>query len=82
VAYVGAKTLRAEEKVARGGWAEDARRPARDGRFLMLGKVRSFERFVLPKIRDCQAERVNGDEFVRHVGLKQENKIGGVEVAF
>jgi hypothetical protein len=35
VGYVGANALSAEAKVARGGWAEDARRPARDRVFCL-----------------------------------------------
>jgi len=38
VAYLGTRALRAEEKVARGGWAEDARRPARDQVFFFANE--------------------------------------------
>ena len=41
----------------------------------------SFECFVFPEIGDGQTERVDRDEFVRHVGLEDENEIGGVERA-
>src|ERR1700756_3795560 len=66
----------------RGEERHGLRRLERDRFRSGLAREKSFERLVFAEIRDGHAERVDGDQFVREVGLEYENKVRGVEIAF
>src|ERR1700739_4414745 len=42
----------------------------------------SFKCLVFPEIADGQPQRIDGDEFIRHMLLKDKDKIRGIEVPF
>src|ERR1700688_3805193 len=39
---------------------------------------RSLEGLVLAEIRDCEAQRINRNQLVRNIALKNEHEIGGI----
>src|SRR6266576_2207638 len=41
----------------------------------------SFERLIFSEVGDAQSQRVDRDEFVRYVGLKNEDKVRGIKIA-
>src|SRR2546429_341911 len=45
-------------------------------------RLPSFEGLVFPEIADGQPQRIDGDEFIRHVLSKDEDKIRRIEIPF
>src|SRR5580692_6273883 len=81
VAQVGRRTTGGREK-----WRAEVGpmlpgagpRPLRSG----LGRESSFERLVFAEIGDRHPERIDRYQFVGDIGLENEDKIGGVKIAF
>src|SRR5260370_20074675 len=42
----------------------------------------SFECLILPEVGDGHSERVDGNQFVGHLGFEEEDKVRGVQIAF
>src|SRR5260370_14705206 len=42
----------------------------------------SLECVVLPEVGDGHSERVDGNQFVGHLGFEEEDKVRGVQIAF
>src|SRR5947208_17074884 len=45
-------------------------------------RLPSFEGLVFPEIADGQPQRIDGDEFIRHVLSKDEDKICPIDLPF
>ena len=73
------EAVRVKADVARGGWADVARRRPRPALCSSRSQC-SFEGLVLSEIRDGKPKRVDGNEFVGNFALKDEDKICGVEI--
>src|SRR6267154_4651073 len=48
---------------------------------LEVGRETSFERLVFPEVSDRESQWVDGDQFIGNLGLENEEKIRGVQVA-
>jgi hypothetical protein len=60
-------------EVARGGWAEDARRPPATS-FVSVVIPVLIECLVLPEISDRKCQSIDWDEFVWNFALKDKNE--------
>src|SRR5260221_13811423 len=47
-----------------------------------LGHENSFERLILAEVGNRQPQGIDGDEFVGHAGLENEDKISGIQFTF
>src|SRR5580704_18604578 len=47
-----------------------------------FGRGSSFEGLVFAEVRDGHPERIDGDQFVGHLALENEDKVRGVQIAF
>lgn len=48
---------------------------------LRLGRPGSFERLVFAEVADGQAQRIDGDQLIRHMALKHKDKVPGIQIA-
>ena len=42
----------------------------------------SFEGLVFAEVGDGHSQRIDGDQFVGHLGFEKEDKVRGIEIAF